>query len=459
MAVQFRLAAFGHTMETGRVVEWHIAEGSRIEEGQPLVSIETDKTVVEVESPVSGVVLRIVGEADGEYDVGDTLAWIGEEGEEVPDVPAAPPKAPAAEQPAGESRATPVALRLAQRHGIDAESLPGTGPGGRVTKEDVQRAIDEGGAPPAKAPDEKAAATTAEQPRVSAVDRPSGSRVTPVAQRLAERHNIDAESLPGTGPGGRVTKEDVQRAIDTGAASPTKPAEEKPTSEVEVVPLSGIRRTTAERLGEIWSQAPHVTEGIEVDFSAILSHRAVNEEAWRQSHGVAPSINDFVLKATAEALKLHPRLNATLVDGSVHQYREVNLGVAVDIPDGLVVPVIRGADTLGIVEIATQVRSLAERAREGKLRIDDYADGTFTVTNLGGLGVDWFTPVLNPPQCAILGVGRVRRVAVFAGESIVARDIGTLVLTFDHRAIDGAPCARFLGELKGLIEAPEGLLP
>ena len=450
MAVQFRLAAFGHTMETGRVVEWHIAEGSRIEEGQPLVSIETDKTVVEVESPVSGVMLRIVGQADGEYDVGETLAWIGEEGEVVPDAPAAAPKTQTANQPA-ESRATPVALRLAQRHSIDAESLAGTGPGGRVTKEDVQRAVDAGEGAPVKVADEK--------PRTSSADRPSGSRVTPVALRLAERHNIDAESLPGTGPGGRVTKEDVQRAIDAGAASPKEPADARQTSDVEVTPLSGIRRTTAERLGAIWSQAPHVTEGVEVDFSAILNLRSVNEEAWRQSHGVAPSINDFVLKATAEALKSHPRLNAALIDGAVHQYREVNLGVAVDIPDGLVVPVIRGAETLGIVEIATQVRSLAERAREGKLRVGDYADGTFTVTNLGGLGVDWFTPVLNPPQCAILGVGRVRRVAVFAGESIVARDIGTLVLTFDHRAIDGAPCARFLGELKGLIEAPEGLMP
>ena len=448
MAVQFRLAAFGHTMETGRVVEWHIAEGSRIEEGQPLVSIETDKTVVEVESPVSGVLLRIVGQADGEYDVGETLAWIGEEGEEVPDAPAAPPKTPTVDRPA-ESRATPVALRLAQRHGIDAESLPGTGPGGRVTKEDVQRAIDAGGAMPE---------SVAEQSSTSAADRPSGARVTPVALRVAQRHGIDAGSLPGTGPGGRVTKEDVQRAIDAGAASPEKPADERSASEVEVIPLSGIRRTTAERLGAIWSQAPHVTEGIEVDFSAIQSLRASHEEAWREAHGVAPTINDFVLKATAEALKSHPRLNAALIDGAVHQYREVNLGVAVDIPDGLVVPVIRRAETLGIVEIATQVRALAERARGGKLRVGDYADGTFTVTNLGGLGVDWFTPVLNPPQCAILGVGRVRRVAVFAGESIVARDIGTLVLTFDHRAIDGAPCARFLGELRGLIKAPEGLL-
>ena len=173
MAVQFRLAAFGHTMETGRVVEWHIAEGSRIEEGQPLVSIETDKTVVEVESPVSGVMLRIVGQADGEYDVGETLAWIGEEGEVVPDAPAAAPKTQTADQPA-ESRATPVALRLAQRHGIDAESLPGTGPGGRVTKEDVQRAIDAGGAIPESVVDEKPAASTAEGSRTSAADRPSG---------------------------------------------------------------------------------------------------------------------------------------------------------------------------------------------------------------------------------------------------------------------------------------------
>ena len=191
------------------------------------------------------------------------------------------PKSPTADQPA-ESRATPVAQRLAQRHNIDAESLPGTGPGGRVTKEDVQRAIDEGGAAPAKLPDEKPATTISEQPRTSATDRPSGSRVTPVARRLAERHNINAESLPGTGPGGRVTKEDVQRAIDTGAASPTTPAEDKPASDVEIIPLSGIRRTTAQRLGEIWSQAPHVTEGIEVDFSTIQNLRS------SERGGVAP---------------------------------------------------------------------------------------------------------------------------------------------------------------------------
>ena len=214
MATQFRLAALGHTMETGRIVEWHATEGSKIEEGQLLVSIETDKAVVDVESPVSGVMLRLVGQVEGEYNVGDTLAWIGEEGEKVPEVSVEQPKAPVADRHGG-ARVTPVAQRLAERHGIDAETLQGTGPGGRVTKEDVQRALDSGTHGQEKAADETPA-------KASVADRPARSQVTPVAQRLAERHGIDAEMLQGTGPGGRVTKEDVQRALDAGAPSQGK---------------------------------------------------------------------------------------------------------------------------------------------------------------------------------------------------------------------------------------------
>ena len=476
MAIQFRLAALGHTMETGRVVEWHIAEGSKIEEGQLLVSIETDKAVADIESPVSGVLLRIVGQVDGVYDVGATLAWIGEEGEAVPEESAAQPQAPAASSvppitsgQAGESRATPVALRLAQRHGVDAEAVQGTGPGGRITKEDVQRAIDDGTATPLKAPSEAPAPSTAAQPEVSAAEPPARSRVTPVAQRLAQRHSVDAEALQGTGPGGRVTKEDVQRAIDDGTATPLKAPSEAPAPStaaqpeapagVEVIPLAGIRRTTAERLGTIWSQAPHVTEGIEVDFTALQAARTANADAWRDAYGIAPTLNDFVLKATAEALKAHPQINAALIDDAIHQYSDINLGVAIDIESGLVVPVVRGVDTLGVIALAGKVRELADRARNGKLGLDDFSDGTFTVTNLGGLGVDWFTPVLNPPQCAILGVGRVRQAAVVADRSIQFRDVATLVLTFDHRATDGAPCARFLADLRARIEDPEQLMP
>ena len=476
MAIQFRLAALGHTMETGRVVEWHIAEGSRIEEGQLLVSIETDKAVADIESPVSGVLLRIVGQVDGVYDVGATLAWIGEEGEEVPEESAAQPQTPAASSvppiasgQAAESRATPVALRLAQRHGVDAEAVQGTGPGGRITKEDVQRAIDDGTATPLKAPSEAPAPSTAAQPEASAAEPPARSRVTPVAQRLAQRHSVDAEALQGTGPGGRVTKEDVQRTIDDGTATPLKAPSEAPAPStaaqpeapagVEVIPLAGIRRTTAERLGTIWSQAPHVTEGIEVDFTALQAARTANADAWRDAYGIAPTLNDFVLKATAEALKAHPQLNAALIDDAIHQYSDINLGVAIDIESGLVVPVVRGVDTLGVIALASKVRELADRARNGKLGLDDFSDGTFSVTNLGGLGVDWFTPVLNPPQCAILGVGRVRQAAVVADRSIQFRDVATLVLTFDHRAIDGAPCARFLADLRARIEDPEQLMP
>ncbi len=469
MAIQFRLAALGHTMETGRVVEWHIAEGSRIEEGELLVSIETDKAVADIESPVSGFLLRIVGQVDGVYDVGATLAWIGEEGEAVPDESAEQPQAPAAKQ-AAESRATPVAQRLAQRHSIDAEAVQGTGPGGRITKEDVQRAIDDGTAVPLKAASEASAPSPAAQPEASAAESPARSRVTPVAQRLAQRHGVDAEALQGTGPGGRVTKEDVQRAIDDGTATPVEAPSEAPAPRpaaqpkeqaagVEVIPLAGIRRTTAERLGAIWSQAPHVTEGIEVDFTALQTARTANADAWRNAYGIAPTLNDFVLKATAEALKAHPQLNAALIDDTIHQYSDINLGVAIDIESGLVVPVVRGVDTLGVIALASKVRELADRARNGKLGLDDFSDGTFTVTNLGGLGVDWFTPVLNPPQCAILGVGRVRQTAVVADRSIQFRDVATLVLTFDHRAIDGAPCARFLADLRTRIEDPEQLLP
>ena len=382
MATQFKLAAMGHTMETGRVVEWHVSEGESIDEGQLLISIETDKTVVDVNSPVSGVLLKTVGQVDGEYDVGDVLAWIGDAGETVPDQPVEP-----------DSKKRPVA---------------------------------------------------------------AGPRVTPVAQRLADRHGINADAVEGTGPDGRVTKEDVQRAIDDGTA-PAK-AEDTSAPTGEVVPLSGIRRITAERLSANWGVAPHVSEGIEVDFSRFESYRVEHEADWQEKWGAALGPNDLILAATAQVLKDHPDLNAGFIDGAICRYNEVNLGVAIDIDAGLVVPVVRNADKLSIGEIARTVRELAVKARENKLTPDEMEGATFSVSNLGGLGIDWFTPVLNPPQCGILGIGRIQRVPRYSGNEIVARDLATLVLTFDHRLIDGAPCARFLSQLRGVLEAPEALL-
>ena len=383
MAVRLKLAALGHTMERGKVLEWYAAEGGRIELGAPLYSVETDKATVDVEAPAAGVLLRIDADVDREYPVGATLAWIGESGEDLPD----------------------------------------------RTDETVA-------APEAVSDDQ---------------------RVTPVARRLAERRGVDADRLEGTGPGGRVTKEDVQRAVDAGTAPPL---EKKASGEPEhdVIPLTAIRRVTAERLSAHWSGAPQVTEGIDIDMTDMRAFRNASRSEWRAAYGLVPSLNDILLKAVAAALEAHPALNSAFVDGEVHRYREVNLGVAVDVEDGLVVPVLRNAGRLGLGEIATAAADLAERAKTGKLSVPDFEGATFTVSNLAALGVDWFTPVLNPPQCAILGVGRMRRMPAVVRNEAAVRDIATFVLTFDHRALDGAPAARFLARLKRLLESPDPAL-
>ena len=380
MAVRLRLAALGHTMERGKVVEWYATEGAPVEQGAPLYSVETDKATVDVEAPAGGVLLRIDAEVDREYPVGATLAWIGESGEDLPEK------------------------------------------------------TDETVAAPAAVSDDQ--------------------RVTPVARRLAERRGVDADRLAGTGPGGRVTKEDVQRAIDAGTAPPLeKKAPGEP--EHDVIPLTPIRRVTAERLSAHWAGAPQVTEGIDIDMTDMRAFRNASRSEWRAAYGLVPSLNDILLKAVAAALEAHPALNSAFVDGEVHRYREVNLGVAVDVEDGLVVPVLRNAAKLDLGQIATAAADLADRAKTGKLSVPDFEGATFTVSNLAALGVDWFTPVLNPPQCAILGVGRMRRMPAVVRNEVAVRDIATFVLTFDHRALDGAPAARFLARLKRLLESPD----
>ena len=400
MAVRLRLAALGHTMERGKVVEWYVSEGGDVVEGAPLFAVETDKAVVDVEAPAGGVLLRIDAPVDKEYPVGATLAWIGDSGESLPERTDETVAAPAAVS--GEQRVTPVARRLAERHGVDADRLEGTGPGGRVTKEDVRRAIDAGTAP-----------------------------------ALGEATAGEAAS---------------ERGAASGPAPASKTSGEPPH---DVIPLTGIRRVTAERLSAHWTGAPQVTEGVDIDMTEVRSLRTASRDEWRSKFGVMPALNDIVLKAVAVALEAHPTLNSAFVDGSIHRYREINLGVAVDVEDGLVVPVLRNAGQLDLGGIASGVAELTAKAKAGKLTLEDITGATFTVSNLSALGVDWFTPVLNPPQCALLGVGRMRRTPAAMGREVVIRDIATFVITFDHRALDGAPAGRFLARLKRLLEAPD----
>ena len=309
---------------------------------------------------------------------------------------------------------------------------------------------------------------------VAAPEAVSGEqRVTPVARRLAERHGVDADRIEGTGPGGRVTKEDVRRAIDAGTAPALgEKASDGPAQESEasgqpatrssasgepphdVIPLKGIRRVTAERLSAHWTGAPQVTEGVDIDMTEVRALRTANRDEWRSKFGVMPSLNDIVLKAVAVALEAHPALNSALIDGAIHRYRTINLGVAVDVEDGLVVPVLRDAGRFDLGGVASAVADLTARAKAGKLTLEDLEGATFTVSNLSALGVDWFTPVLNPPQCALLGVGRMRRTPAAVGREVLIRDVATFVLTFDHRALDGAPAGRFLARLKRLLEDP-----
>ena len=389
MAVRLRLAALGHTMERGKVVEWYVAEGGEVVQGAPLFAVETDKAVVDVEAPAGGVLLRIDAPVNREYPVGATLAWIGDAGEALPDQTDETIAAPRAVS--DEQRVTPVARRLAERHGVDADRLEGTGPGRRVTKEDVKRAIDAGTAP-----------------------------------ALEERAS--------------------------GEPDPDSKTSGEPPH--DVVPLTGIRRVAAERLSAHWTGAPQVTEGIDVDMTEVRAFRTAHRDAWRAAFGVMPSLNDIVLKAVAISLEAHPALNSAFVDGAIHRYREINLGVAVDVEDGLVVPVLRNAGQLDLGGIASAVADLTARAKAGKLTLSDIEAATFTVSNLSALGVDWFTPVLNPPQCALLGVGRMRRSPAAVGREVLIRDIATFVLTFDHRALDGAPAGRFLAKLERLLESP-----
>ena len=403
MAVRLRLAALGHTMERGKVVEWYVAEGGSVVEGTPLFAVETDKAVVDVEAPAGGVLLRIDAPVNKEYPVGATLAWIGDAGEALPDRTDETVAAPAAVS--GEQRVTPVARRLAERHGVDADRLEGTGPGGRVTKEDVRRAIDAGTAPVLE------------------------SKASKVSGEPALEEKASGEPAP----------------------------EEKASGEPphDVIPLKGIRRVTAERLSAHWAAAPQVTEGIDIDMTEVRAWRTANRDQWRAAFGVMPSLNDIVLKAVALALESHPALNSALVDDAIHRYREINLGVAVDVEDGLVVPVLRNAERLDLGGIASAVADLTARAKAGKLTLEDLEGATFTVSNLSALGVDWFTPVLNPPQCALLGVGRMRRMPAAVGREVLIRDVATFVLTFDHRALDGAPAGRFLARLKRVLESPD----
>ena len=438
MATNVLLPQWGMNMEDGTLTRWLVNEGDEIAEGQPLVEVETAKINSELESPASGVVSHIMAAEGSLVKVGELVAVIGEPGENPPR-----PEPKAAPSPAGArrrqrqrdarptgaaaSQVTPVARRLARDNGIDLDEVNGTGPRGRITEQDVRAAID----------------ARQSRPQV---------QVVPRARMLARQEDIDLTDVAGSGPNGRITVADVERAIAERDAVIARA-----DAVGEIVPLTGLRKIIADRMTLSISTMAQVTLTTEVDVTELLNLRERLVTEWRP-HRMRPMDQDLIIGAVAGALKAHPRLNSHLVDGNVLLLKEVNIGVAVAVPDGLVVPVLRGADSLDLLGIARQIRTLADKTRKNALGVDDMTGAGFTVTALSNYDIDVFTPIIDPPQVAILGLGRAIEKPVVVDGEIVVRSMMHLSVTFDHRALDGVPVAEFIRTLKASLESPGELV-
>lgn len=375
MPTEVRLPRWGMGMLEGTVLRWYKQEGDPVTAGEPLAEVEAAKLTQPIAAPTSGVLARVVVPAGATVPVNELLALITAPGEALPEAPAAPPTA-----------ARPVE------------------------------------------PHRAAAAARGPEPR--------SVQATPLARRLAQEHGIDLGQVQGTGPGGRITDEDVRRAIAAGARA---------------IPFLGRRRAIAQRLRDSLQTMAQVTLVMEADVTALVAWR---EELKRQFD---LTYTDLVVKAVALALREHPRLNARLEGETIRLLPEVHVGVAVALEDGLLVPVVRDADRKSLQEIAQEARRLAERARAGTLTPAEASGSTFTVTNLGMYGVDAFTPIVNPPEAAILGIGRIVERPVRQDGGLAWRQVMTLSLTFDHRLVDGAPAAAFLQAVRARLEDPARL--
>jgi pyruvate dehydrogenase E2 component (dihydrolipoamide acetyltransferase) len=414
MATEVKLPRLGQGMESGTVVRWLKQEGDRVEKGEPLYELDTEKVTQEVEAEASGVLLKIAVQ-EGEVPVGQTVAVIGEEGEEV----------------------APDELEEPQADETPKEE------GSRGPARDEERAEGrEAGAEPAAS---RQVTEVRQEP-----DRNGRVKASPLARRIARERGLDLAQIRGTGPEGRIVAEDVERAEV--APAPTPAAPEAAPAEVEVEQLSSIRKTIARRLTEAW-QAPVFQISMRADMTRALELRARLVD--RMGEGEAkPTISDVLTKVCASALRRHRRLNAQFVEDAIHLYPTADIGLAVATDRGLVVPVTRGAERLSIAELAAQRVQLVDRARSAKLKQEDLEGGTFTISNLGMYGVENFIAVLNPPQVAILAVGAIEETPVVRNGEVVVRPLMSLTLTCDHRAVDGSVASEFLGTVRSMLEEP-----
>lgn len=399
MAELFCMPKLGMDMKEGTVSKWLKAVGEPVYKGEPLVEIETDKSTLEVEVPATGVLLAIYCESGETVPVNTPIAAIGAAGEQPPSIAAGMKEVPEA----AASRATAP----------QANALP-------------------------------IAASQAEQTRI---------RISPRAKRLALQNGVDIAAVVGTGEAGRIMERDVAAAMQTQSERAERP---KPASAAVRVPMTGARKVTATRMKQSLLDMAQANHRMDADMTELLALR--KRLNTRARDGATTSIVDLMLRACAAALIAFPDVNATMREDGIYRLADVNLGIAVATERGLVVPVVHGAGAMTLAEISVRSKALIQRAQDGALTPDEMTGGTFTLTNLGMYDVDSFTAIINPPEAAILAVGRIRDRAVVRDGQIVIRPIATLSLTYDHRILDGAPAAEFLRCIKQYIEEPALML-
>lgn len=463
MANLVLMPKLGFNMETGQIVQWHKKEGESIQKGEVLLEISTDKTVMEIESTYHGVVRKLLAEEGDTVEVIKPIAVIGEADENIDQIvkeamaelgmtdasdkneeltPAEGGAGSTDMQPSNqvpetfgattEFKLTPKAKKLIEANNLDISKLtiPGTGFQGGVTAEDIQ-----------------------------AYMKNNRLTITPLAEKIAQDNNIDAAAVKGSGIGGKVTKKDVLAAL--GQDVKEESSEVTSSAERDVlkrVNYTGMRKIIGDRLSQSMYTAPHLYFTTTVDMSDLMELRKKINAA----QDIKVSINDFITGALSKALQEYPEMNSSLQGSEIIQYADINIGIAVGLESGLIVPVIRKAQTKRLAQIALESQALAEKAREGKLLPHEYQGGTFTISNLGMYGIENFTAIINPPEAAILAVSAVKKVPVVAEENeedkIVIKPILNITLSVDHRIIDGMTATRFINRVKDLLEKPFGII-
>lgn len=446
MASEIVMPRMGLTMETGRIVSWLKQEGQTVKVGEPLLEIETDKATVEIEALESGVLGKIIAVPGEEFPVGEVIGYLTKEGETL-DQKAITPELHASNVSSVSSgiqvnptmvnskvKASPAARHLAQQLGVGLSRISGSGPDGRIVAWNVTEA-----------------ARSATQPGQVDSEQIPG-RISPVAQRVAADQGVDLTLVKGSGPGGVVTRRDVELA--TQKSKHTASVETIADSSFKIEPFTRIQRVMAERMTQSFSSAPHFYLHVDVDARQLVALRGQLLPRLEKRDGVRITYTDLLIYFCARTLPKHPRVMAQWTTAGLKMFKRVHIGIAVETENGLVAPVLREADKLGLVEIARQRFDLAERARQGKLLPNEFEEGVFTITNLGMYHIDSFDAILNPPQAAILAVGQIKERALVENAQLVRAAMINLSLSVDHRVLDGALAARFLNELVETIEMP-----